>query len=293
MFRFIILFMVMALSRFSLSGQEPFPYPDVPDSLTTPEKRIEYLAVRFWDKVDFANTTVLDSSKPVLDFLYLINNARAAVVETAFSRLLELACGNQDSLDKLIYWFSHFLHDSNSPLYDDSLYAEFLKAFLSSGALEETKDGMRFPYEVVTRNQIGEVAEDFSFTDKSGELQTLHGIDSPYILLIFTNPECSLCRAAESRLGALQALRDLQQRSKLRILAICPGQDRDAWLTHDCPSGWISGYDDSGVIRDKRLYEIQYYPCFYILDSEKKVLLKEGGLEQTEKFLTSLEDENQ
>lgn len=285
--------MVMALSRFSSSGQAPFPYPDIPDSLTTPQKRIEYLAVRFWDKVDFADPSSLDSSKPILDFIYLLQNIDPTLADASFSRMLQLTGRSEDTIGKVLYWFEHFLHDSQSPLYDDSLYARFLKAVISSDAPDDVKDGMRFPYEVVTRNQIGEVAEDFSFTDKSAGLQTLHGIDSPYILLMFTNPECSLCRAAESRLGALQALRDLQQRSKLRILAVCPGQDRDAWLAHNYPSGWISGYDESGVIRDKRLYEIQYYPCFYILDSEKKVLLKEGGLEQIEKFFTYLEDEKQ
>ena len=42
------------------------------------------------------------------------------------------------------------------------------------------------------------------------------------------------------------------------------------------PQGWIKGYDDGLVISSQRLYNLNAIPSLYLLDAEKRVLVKDG-----------------
>ena len=42
------------------------------------------------------------------------------------------------------------------------------------------------------------------------------------------------------------------------------------------PAGWINGYDNGMVITEKRLYNLSAIPSLYLLDSQKRVLIKDG-----------------
>lgn len=276
MLRLKILLMALVLCRFTLSGQATFPYPDVPDSLTTPEARTAYLALHFWEKVDFTDVSVLDSSKPALDFIYLLSNTEPSVSAAALSAMLVRSSRHDSALGKLIYWFSHFLHDAKSPLFNDGMYADFLKAAMVSDAPSEIKDVLGLQLEVVERNQTGSKAEDFVFADKEGREYHIFNVDAPYILLMFTNPDCSICREVQEEMSGMELLDKLQKEGKLKVVAIFPGTDYELWRAHKYPDSWQAGYDLSGSIKEERLYEIQYYPCFYLLDSEKNVLIKEA-----------------
>lgn len=285
MLRLKILLMALVLCRFTLSGQAAFPYPDVPDSLTTPEARTAYLALHFWEKVDFTDVSVLDSSKPALDFIYLLSNTEPSVSDAALSAMLVRSSRHDSALGKLIYWFSHFLHDAKSPLFNDWMYADFLKAAMASDAPSEIKDVLGLQLEVVERNQTGSKAEDFVFADKEGREYHIFNVDAPYILLMFTNPDCSICREVQEEMSGMELLDKLQKEGKLKVVAIFPGTDYELWCAHKYPDSWLAGYELSGSIKEERLYEIQYYPCFYLLDSAKNVLIKEAEWGKIKRFI--------
>ncbi len=274
MFRRGILILASVFCSLFLRGQDSsFRYPDVPDSLSSPQSRVEYLCLHFWDRADFADEALLSSSKPVLDFIYLLQHSGPEVAAEGMSGMIRRAAPYGQALNQLLYAFNHFLHDSQSPLSDDLLYERFLRTVIASDAVpEKVREPLREPLEVICRNQPGSPAEDFVFSTKDGREMHLYDIEAPYILLMFTNPDCSRCREAEKILKELP--------DSVRVLAIHPGDDIEGWMRHDYPEGWISGHESAGKIRDERLYEIQLYPCFYLLDAKKTVLLKGVGIEK-------------
>ena len=68
----------------------------------------------------------------------------------------------------------------------------------------------------------------------------------------------------------------------MRVLAIYPDEDENEWLlkSSKMPQGWIVGWNKQGDIRSKTLYEIRATPTLFLLDKQKKVILKDATLDQ-------------
>ena len=285
----LISLLFFCLCGFSLPGQDGFPYPDVPDSLLTQESRINYLTSHFWDKVDFNNSRILETSKPVLNYIYLIQNANEKISDEGLRSLFELTGPFEDFFNGLIAWFSHFLHDAHSPLYDDNLYSRILSSALESNVSVDVKNDLRAKQKVVSQNQLDGVANDFDVEDKAGERFSLSAIKAQYLLLFFSNPICSICDNTEKLMSASEPLNLMLSDGILKVLVVCPEENNyDGWFNHKYPDNWMSGFDITGVISSNRLYDIQYYPSFYLLDEAKKVLMKEAAWQDVERVLYTI-----
>ena len=83
-----------------------------------------------------------------------------------------------------------------------------------------------------------------------------------------------------------ELLQSLLNSGRLKLLAITPDADYDEWLNHQYPLNWQVGYDKGKNVYEQRLYDIQRLPCFYLLDKDKRVLLKEADYERLCKYLS-------
>lgn len=75
------------------------------------------------------------------------------------------------------------------------------------------------------------------------------------------------------------------QNGDLKLLAIYPDPDVDLWRKHlpDNPQLWINGRDDKEYIWTNKIYDLRAIPTMYLLDENKKVLLKDASERQIEK----------
>ena len=73
----------------------------------------------------------------------------------------------------------------------------------------------------------------------------------------------------------------------LKILSVYPDEDKEEWERHlsDFPKEWINGYDKKLMIKEKNLYDLKAIPTLYLLDKNKKVLLKDAVVGQIEQYL--------
>jgi hypothetical protein len=76
---------------------------------------------------------------------------------------------------------------------------------------------------------------------------------------------------------------------RLKLLAITPDAEYEDWMGHIYPSNWLVGYDRDKIIYSQRLYDIQRLPCMYLLDMDKRVLLKEADYGRLCKYLSENE----
>lgn len=90
----------------------------------------------------------------------------------------------------------------------------------------------------------------------------------------------------EERIAKNEELQGLIEKGKLTILAVSPDADYNDWLNYDYPSNWMVGYDKEKAIYNQRLYDIQRLPCIYLLDKDKRVLLKEADYDRLCKYLS-------
>ena len=72
----------------------------------------------------------------------------------------------------------------------------------------------------------------------------------------------------------------------IAILTVYPDADIDEWRSHlpQMPAIWIHSYDKETTITKQKLYDIKAIPTLYLLDKDKKVILKDTSIEAIEAF---------
>lgn len=128
-------------------------------------------------------------------------------------------------------------------------------------------------------NRPGSIATDFHYLTSRGERLSLHELKSECTLLVFYDPECPHCSDILKILARDKRVNFAISAGHLKILAVYAEGHRDVWerTKGDMPQNWIVGYDLTGVL-DNNLYDLPAMPILYLLDSEKRVLLKDPNV---------------
>jgi hypothetical protein len=143
-------------------------------------------------------------------------------------------------------------------------------------------------------NSIGTQANDFVYTLADGSQHRMHDIEASYTILMFSNPGCPMCREIMEEITSSPLLNELTERGDLRTLSLYPDEDLEAWHEHfeDMPTSWIRAYDKGQQITIERLYNLSAIPALYLLDKQKRVIIKDGTsvaqIENTIAYLESL-----
>ena len=69
-------------------------------------------------------------------------------------------------------------------------------------------------------------------------------------------------------------------------LSLHPDEDLNLWRNHlnELSDKWVNGYDKGQVLTHGLLYDLSSIPSFYLLDKDKKVLLKDADWRQVTQF---------
>ena len=285
----VILLVVFALSTVVNSlGSEVFPLPSVPDSLVTAESRANYLALHYWDNIDFNDSTIIGnediSEQGFSNFISIMPYVTQK--EVAFAEFISKISLKPDVQDYFMAVAKKYLAESQSPVFNEELYIMMLQSLLSSDMLDSAR---RAKYSVILdtemKNRVGEVATDFEFMLRDGGRGRLSEIDAKYILVFFSDPDCDRCNSVKAQIDASAVVRIKLLLGDLALLSVCVEGDTDAWKRIKTPDGWIDACDEKCAIYDQELYDIPGLPSFYLLDSSHRVILRDVHFQLVENFL--------
>lgn len=241
---------------------------------------------RYWDGFDFgcgervAEYDTVQVMQVFADYVSYINvGAERERRDSLLRGLMHRAESSRPVLDFFAYVAEGVLHDPNSPLRNDELYIPILEVLVESPLYDEyDRIAPAYDLELARKNRIGEVATDIVYTLASGKQGRLHGIDAEYIVLMFSNPGCPMCREIIEQITSSPMLNEMMENDLLEVVSLYPDADLEAWHAHlsDMPSGWINGYDKGMRLTEERSYNLQAIPALYLLDSEKRVIIKDG-----------------
>ena len=285
----VILLVVFALSTVVNSlGSEVFPLPSVPDSLVTAESRANYLALHYWDNIDFNDPTIIGnediSEQGFSNFISIMPYVTQK--EVAFAEFVSKISLKPDVQDYFMAVAKKYLAESQSPVFNDELYIMMLQSLLSSDMLDSAR---RAKYSVILdtemKNRVGEVATDFEFMLRDGGRGRLSEINAKYILVFFSDPDCDRCNSVKTQIDASAVVRIKLLLGDLALLSVCVEGDTDAWKRIKTPDEWIDACDEKCAIYDQELYDIPGLPSFYLLDSSHRVILRDVHFQLVENFL--------
>lgn len=269
--------------------------PDGKNQLTSRVDHVadaEIVLLHYWDDFDFTDTAMVMNpeigEQKFVDFIAAFPEVPDTVRREAINKMLAEAEKTPASFDYFIKQFEHYLYDPNSPMRNDLYYESVLAFLVNSEKLSEAERlGHTNLLKLVRKNQVGTDAADFRFLLPDGDNSSLYELDAPLTMLFFYEPGCSFCETSIDQLEVSQFIQEMIADNNLNILAIYPYDDLNIWKGYHgrIPSTWINGFDSRGQILERNLYDIRATPTIYLLDKDKKVLLKDTDMELLANFL--------
>lgn len=214
-------------------------------------------------------------------------------VRTFFSKLERNQQADTSSLAylRLTEMVSRYMFDPNSPLRDEDLYLPFVEALERSPfTSDDMRPAYRFEAGQCRTNQFGHTAPDFKFSTVKGTKGSLYGVKADYTMLFFSNPGCTACKEITNEILSRPYIDQYIRDGRLAIVNIYIDEEVAKWRDYvpNYPSTWINGYDYTFQLRDSGKYAIRAIPSLYLLDSSKRVIMKDAPTEKVLSYLDKI-----
>lgn len=276
---------------------QPFPEVQVPAMISNQEDLLIYLSNNYWQGItdpsrDFPSDSLYVSGVPYGEveqkfadwtaILSSVNLAQAQEsVEILYDRALACEKKNPSSnvLETFVHLFDKYFYDPNSPVRNEEFYLYFISKYADyDGLSDEEREIYNIQIRLCSLNRLGTPAADFRFSDKMGRISNLYDIDAPYTLLFFSNPGCDACMNIINVLSGEPAISSMISSGKLAVVNMYIDEDIQDWRSYMpiYPDEWYNCFDPDFVLWQNELYNIRAIPSLYLLDKDKKVLLKDA-----------------
>ena len=275
----------------------PFPDITLPGMIQTQQDAADYYALHMWDRLadperTYPSDSLLvsgvkkeDVEQKYANWLMILDMVSLKTSEKAIDRLYSqaLSCETKDTSSNVFETFAmlaeKYLYDPNSPVRNEEYYLHYAENLASfEGYSQVLRDRYARQASDCSINRIGTQAADFSFADSRGRVRSLHDIDAPYTLLFFSNPGCEACMGIIEMLKSEHKVTDMVESGFLAVVNVYIDEDVQAWRDYMpiYPEKWYNGFDQDLVIRTEGLYCVRAIPSLYLLDKEKRVILKDA-----------------
>lgn len=306
LFRCLVLIMIAVTTGSCIRGNREkelkpiiFTQPAIPVLLTSESEVLRFRTLHYWDLFPFEDSLCIQqkdfASKAFTGFVDLLQQTPGHIGEEALKSMMNRAgtaandpLVRKNVLQQFFTLSEYFFYHPNSPYRNDDYFRVVLEHMVAS-PLPDTIDKQRPVYllQMIRKNRVGEQAGDlcfvravrnFPYTDNPAQQETLYGLKSDYVLLFFINPGCTSCRKAADEILASALLTEMARKKNLVILTIYPDKDLEGWQKYlpTLPPDWIHAYDPEGEIRNGSTYDLRAIPSLYLLDSSKRVLVKDA-----------------
>jgi thioredoxin-related protein len=271
--------------------ERSFSLPEVPVMLDTPEARATFVCEHYWDNFDFADTAYIHlpdiTEQAIVNFMDLMGHVPSEVESLALRTLYQKTAPHSPMLWYFWETMSRYWHDPNSPMKNEEKFIKMCKSIESLKQVEEIfLQRVLYARTLAEKNRIGINATDFVYTLASGKQGKLYDLRAEYILIFFYNPDCHTCTDIKRAMKNSRRLKDMVKSRRIMVLTVYPDENVELWREHlsDMANEWVNAYDKGQVITHEMLYDLSSIPSFYLLDKNKKVLLKDADWRQVLHF---------
>lgn len=270
-----------------------FTIIQVPEDILQPSDRAKYLANHYWDNFDFSNSNYLNkpdiTEQAFVNYLEVLKHTEK---ERSFDSILIMLKKAESSSEQMFLYFLNlfdkYLYHYESPLQNQELYISVLEFMIKSTKLDnKIKEEAWDLLYALDKSHIGCKAGDFKINYKNGKSSTLYNIIGTNTLLFFYNLDSQTSNEIYTSIKSSQIMNSLLENGKLNIISVFPQKNKDLLLSsmYTIPDKWIDCYDDSEEIKENKIFDLRVLPVIYLLDSEKKIILKEIEVLKIENYL--------
>lgn len=268
-----------------------FQLPEVPVMLNTPEQRLAYVVQHYWDHFDFCDTAYIHlpdvTDQAAVDYMDLLQRLELDDASKALVDFVEKASANAQMMRYMWNLLSRYWHEPNSPMKNEDLFILLCKGVEQNVRVDgQLRDKAAYLRKMAEKNRIGQPAADFVYTLASGKQARMSALKAEYTLMFFYDPDCETCTEVKQIMRQSAQLKELVASKRVKVLTIYPDEDIALWRDRlsELDEAWVNGYDKGQVLTLEQSYDLSSIPSFYLLDKDKKVLLKDADWRQVIQF---------
>lgn len=272
------------------SGRAVAPSPEPPaDSV----RRLAGLAEHDWDSFNWNDARWITEESALEEAFMFWADLLGRIPEAA--RLSGTLLHKVDShlrlllLDAAGYFWQH----PGSMFRNEELLIPMLEAAIAAPGIGDIRKArLRARLASALRNRPGTRAADFTYTTGDGSRGTLQSFKAEDTLVMFYTPGCPECGRIEESIQRSEVFAPLIASGRLKMLAIYPGKDIEAWREHlpQMPAGWTAGH--APMEKDgTAAYDLPGIPALYLLDRDKTVLVRNRPVDVIEAWCAKHADD--
>ena len=268
----------------AMKGSPPVPEIDIPED--TPardtilgEHSYQFNKNHYFDNINFSDKRLLHTPvlQPNLD--YYFTNILLQVPDSIIPQVEMVLERAKADKDIFMYCTSHVCNTFiDSPIMGMESVVVFIakKYYLSGQAYWATEELLKQMTDFVAYNQfslIGMQAHELKMQNLKGEEVSLYGLQAPYIVVFFYEPNCNHCqKEAPKLLEVYHKYKD----SDVKFMAINIQINYEEWINfvENGNYDWINVWYPPRKSQFPDFYNVATTPQVYLLDKDKKIIAR-------------------
>ncbi|PQJ79913.1 TlpA family protein disulfide reductase [Polaribacter porphyrae] len=260
-----------------------------PEILTSVETYLSKMKNTFFDKIDFSNKTLINSSfitNRILDYVLYINYSDDKIQQDklhkeAIDTVLSKIKSQPYKRDIIQFLIEQFESSKNLTIID-YLFEEHYNRLPFS--LQDSK--FKSEKQALFATEIGRIAPDFSWQEngRNFKLSTLN--DANTYVLVFWSTSCSHCLREIPQLHTY-----MKTKPNMKVIAFSLEKEAFVWETYKKNNlyGWhnVLGLN-KWENKTARTYQVYFTPTYLVLDSNKKIIGKPNEFKDVKAFLDKI-----
>lgn len=290
---------LVILTVFSITGLKaqknaPFPYPEIPDSLTTLQQRSDYVVINFWNGADMKkvlnDTTLLNTA--FTDYVSFFPYSSGDSIKKSINALLAPYKNDGKNLLKLVKRAEKEMYGPQPSIIANEPYMQFTRAvFTNKKISQKDKEKYLAQVKMINSSQVGSAILPVSYTTRYNAEHDIIQQPGKFKIVYFYEPDDPDVYMNHLRLTTDAAINALSKNGTLKVIDILVGSETDEWKASvaDFPFEWEAGFsENAGESIDLRIL-----PAFYLLDEENKVVARNMSINSLLQIAKALYNQKQ
>jgi len=273
------------------------PPPVMPDGSIDSNFGYYYYINHYWDNMDFSDPALVTIPQGVFaDKLKIYFDEVVPPLVDSVIKYADILVEKSKNTPELFRYFVVYItskYERSQYVSHDAVFVHMVLNYYAKGLCPWTDEAVL--ERMVTHAQklepilIGKRAPELYMADTAGVFHSNYESKRKYTIMWFWDLNCGHCKTATPKL--LEFYNREKDSLNFEVFSICINNDLEKWkqaiIEKQLP--WINVGGNRMNIDYRVVYDVSTTPILFVLDREKRIIVKKIGVEELENFLRNYE----
>ena len=263
-----------------------------PDNYSDSNWQYQYYLQHYWDNCDFSDDALVYTPvfhPKLVEYYDKVMHPSIDSLIKYSDMLIEKAKGSPD-LYKYIVWYLSNRFEKSTYVGQDAIFVHLIRTYYQKGLCpwvdETVLENMIKRADILEPILIGKKAPWLIMPDINGDFHTNYDFtNADFTIMYFWDVDCGHCKLSTPKL--VEFYNRAKDSLNFEVFAVCLTADSVKWRNYviDKKLPWLNVGNNKANIDFREVYDIKASPRFYVLDRNKKIIVKNIEFEQLEEFI--------